>query len=56
MFVIIACDPDERGADSVQHVFGVFDTEQDTLDVLADMRDDNGDVGNGWTYMEVQNV
>ena len=54
MFVIIECNPDERGADSVLGVFGVFATEESARMLLEDMRDDDPAIGNGWTYMEVK--
>ena len=56
MFVIIECNPDERGADSVLGVWGMFYTEDEVLDALANMRDDDPEYGNGWTYMDVHNV
>lgn len=53
MFVIIACIEDERGADSIIGVYWGGDDEAETLEILAEMRDDNADNGRGYTYMEV---
>jgi len=55
MFVIVCCDPDERGADSVCAVYLVGDNLAETLDILAEMREDDP-YGKGWAYMEVQEV
>lgn len=56
MFTIIECNPDERGSYSVLGVWGLFATEEEALDVLADMRDDDPETGDGWTYMEIRDV
>ncbi len=53
MFVIIVCDPNECGADSVISVYHASNDEAETLEILAEMRDDNADSGRGYTYMEV---
>lgn len=53
MFVIVACIEDERGADSVIGVYYASDDEAETLEILAEMRDDNADNGRGYTYMKV---
>jgi hypothetical protein len=53
MFVIIECDPNDRGADAIIGVYGVVATEESAQMLLADMRDDDPNTGNGWTYMEV---
>lgn len=54
IYVIIKCDPRECGADSVKAVYGTYETEDEALEVLAGMRDDDPELGNGWTYFEVQ--
>ena len=53
MFVIVCCDPDEYGADSVRSVYHGGDTLEETLEILAEMRDDDPEYGKGYTYMEV---
>lgn len=53
MFVIVCCDPEEYGADSVRNVHCGGSTLEETLDILSEMRDDDPDYGNGYTYMEV---
>lgn len=53
---IVQCDPDESGADSVRQVIGLFDTEDEALDILANIRDDDPDTGDGWTYMPIINM
>lgn len=52
-WAVIECVPSETGADAVKRAFGLFDTEQDALDALAEMRDDNPDTGDSWTTVPV---
>lgn len=56
MFVIIECDPNDRGADAIVRVYGIYDTPSEALDILTSMRDDDPETGNGFTYMEVHNA
>ena len=55
MFIVYSAAETWRGADAVTGVWGPFDTEQEALDFLADIRDDDPERGNGWSYMEVWN-
>lgn len=52
-WAVVECVPEERGADAVKRAYGLFDTEQEALDMLAEMRDDNPDTGDGWTTTPV---
>ena len=56
MFVIIRTLPEWRGADCIASVLGPFDSEDEALEALAEVRDDDPEYGNGWTYMEVESV
>lgn len=56
MFVIIRTIPEWHGADCIAGVLGPFESEDEALEVLAEVRDDDPEYGNGWTYMEVERV
>ena len=49
MWVVIECDPKGQGADAPMTVYGVFSTEEEALDYLAETRNDKPDRGDGWT-------
>ncbi len=49
MWTVIECYPDERGADAVFGARGLFNTEEDALEHLANTRNDDPDTGDGWT-------
>jgi hypothetical protein len=55
-WIVVQCDPSECGADSVMRCFGVFDSEDVAAKMLADIRDDDPDFGDGWTCVEVHDA
>lgn len=52
-WTVIKCDPSQKGADAVIECFGLFYTEDEALDFLADVRDDDPETGDGWTRVEI---
>lgn len=52
-WAVVKCDPDERGADAIIKSYGVFTSEDEALEFLAEVRDDDPENGNGWTTLEV---
>jgi hypothetical protein len=52
-WTVVECAPDEYGADAVIRAHGLYDTEQDALDALAEMRTGDPDTGWWWTTTAV---
>lgn len=53
-WTVVECNPNERGADAIIGAFEVFYREEDALEFLANIRDDDPEMGNGWTTVRLR--
>jgi hypothetical protein len=54
-WTVVECYPNEKGADAIFRVYGVWRTEEEALDYLAECRDDDGAAdGDAWTTVRIR--
>jgi hypothetical protein len=53
-WTVVECEPNQRGADAIIRSYGVFASEDEALDFLAEIRDDDPVTGNGWTTLAIR--
>jgi hypothetical protein len=52
---VVECYPNEKGADAIFRAHGVWRTEEEALDYLAECRDDDGAAdGDAWTTVRIR--
>ena len=51
-WTVVQCD-ECVGADAIITAYGLFTSEEEALDLLANMRDDDPETGNGWTTVRI---
>ena len=52
-WTVIQCDHECKGADAIVSAYGLFTSEEEALDLLANIRDDDPEAGNGWTTVRI---